>query len=205
VFLSEDEQAKARFEEVLEHTPTHVLACIELGKLLTRRGELERAKELLQQAVLHNNMRSTLPEMFADGQRGSGHAAALAWMNLGRLALVAGDDEELGAAAAAGHLLDDLDDEQRVLLLAKEARAAGKPVGAMVALEALLERQSDHEEAMEQWLEVALDELQLFDQLADLAKASVEEYPEYAARLTAEVLARQPEHAGAREIQARTK
>jgi len=125
-FLSDDARAAVRFEEVLADTPSHVLACIELGKLLTRRGDHARAKDLLQQAVLHNNMRSTLPEMFPDGQKGSGHAHALAWMNLGRLALVAGDDEALGQTAVT-HLLEDLDDHARGMTLANEARAAASP------------------------------------------------------------------------------
>lgn len=204
VFLSEDDKARVRFEEVLAHTPSHVTACIELGKLFTRQGDHERAKDLLQQAVLHNNMRSTLPEMFPDGQRGSGHAAALAWMNLGRLALVASDDEELGRNAA-GHLLDDLDDVQRVLLLAKEARAAGKFVGAMTALEAILERDSEHEAAMELWLSVALDDLQLTDQVVEMAQSLVEEYPERAAYLIDEVLERTPDHVEALALRAAAK
>lgn len=204
VFLSQDDQAKARFEEVLQHTGTHVLACLELGKLCARRGDYARAKDLLQQAVLHNNMRSTLPEMFPDGQRGSAHAAALAWLNLGRLALVTLDGkdewEQIGANAAE-QLIEELDDAQRVMLLAKEARAAGSLNGVMVALEQLLAREPDHEEASAMWFEVALDELEQFEQVVDMAESLVEEEPDRAARFLAEILKRQPDREDALAVQ----
>jgi tetratricopeptide (TPR) repeat protein len=195
-FLADDERAAARFEEVLEDTPSHVLACIEQGKLLTRRGDHARAKDLLQQAVLHNNMRSTLPEMFPDGQKGSAHAAALAWMNLGRLALVAGDDEALGQTAVT-HLLEDLDDHARVMTLAKEARAAGKPQSALLALGEVLARYENHEAAAELWFTIALDDLKQLDDVVEMAASITGGDPEWAARMVSEVLRRDPSHPAA--------
>ncbi|AKU98295.1 hypothetical protein AKJ09_04959 [Labilithrix luteola] len=197
-FLKDDTKAAARFEEVLAHTPTHVLACIELGKLMTRKGDFERAKDLLQQAVLHNNMRSTLPEMFPDGQRGSAHAAALAWMNLGRLGYVASDDEALGNTAAE-RLIEDLGDDQRVLMLAKEAHEAGKPYSALAVLDVFLSYHPDHEEAVQQWVRISLDELGQFDDVVDLVLQLGENDTKWAERLIDEVLRRKPDHAGALE------
>jgi len=195
-FLSDDARAAVRFEEVLADTPSHVLACIELGKLLTRRGDHARAKDLLQQAVLHNNMRSTLPEMFPDGQKGSGHAHALAWMNLGRLALVAGDDEALGQTAVT-HLLEDLDDHARGMTLANEARAAGKPHSAIVALDGLLARYPDHENGGELWFAIALDDLKRLDEVVEMATSIAADDPDWAARMVSEVLRRDSAHPAA--------
>lgn len=197
-FLKDDVKAAARFEEVLAHTPTHVLACIELGKLMTRKGDFERAKDLLQQAVLHNSMRSTLPEMFPDGQRGSAHAAALAWLNLGRLGYIASEDESLGNKAAE-RLIEDLDDTQRVLMLAKEAREAGKLHGALEALDVFLSYHPDHEGAAAQWIEISLDELGKFDGVVEYVGELAEDDAAWADRLIAEVLRRRPDHAGALE------
>lgn len=202
-FLKDDTKAAARFEEVLAHTPTHVLACLELGKLMTRKGDFERAKDLLQQAVLHNNMRSTLPEMFPDGQRGSAHAAALAWMNLGRLGYIASEDNALGDSAAQ-RLMEDLGDLQRVLTLAKEAREGDKPYGALAALNVVLSYQPDHEDAAQQWITISLDELGQIDDVVELAgqfgeEDRSEEDRAWADRLIDEVLRRKPDHAGALE------
>lgn len=145
-FLKDDARAAARFAEVLADTPTHVLSCLELGKIHVRSGDHERAKDLLQQAILHNNMRSTLPEMFPDGQRGSPHAHALGWINLGRLGLAAGDEKLTRLAACK--LLDDLDDDGRVMMLAKEAVAGGKPGAARAVLDALLAHAPEHAAAL---------------------------------------------------------
>ena len=196
-FLKDDALAQSRFEEVLAHTPTHVLSCLELGKLFTRTGDHVRAKDLLQQAVLHNNMRSTLPEMFPDGQRGSGHAHALAWMNLGRLGLVAGDDRELGQVAVT-RLLEDLEDTERVVTLATEARAAGKPGHAMDALDVMLPLYPDHEGACALWFVIALDDMDQHDEVVEMARSTREDDPDWAARMVAEVLRRKPDHEAAR-------
>ncbi len=200
-FLADDARAATRFEEVLADTPSHVLACIELGKLLTRRGDHARAKDMLQQAVLHNNMRSTLPEMFPDGQKGSAHAHALAWMNLGRLALVAGDDEDLGRTAVT-HLLEDLEDDMRVVTLAKEARAAGKPYAALLALDELLPRFPDHESGAELWFAIALDDLKQLDDVVEMAASMTDDDPDRAARMVSEVLRRDPSHHAALALRA---
>lgn len=145
-FLKDDASAARRFEEVLADTPTHVLSCLELGKVHIRSGDHERAKDLLQQAILHNNMRSTLPEMFPDGQRGSPHAHALGWINLGRLGLAA-DDAKL-TRLAVSKLLEDLDDDGRVMTLAKEAIADGKTEAARATLDELLAHSPDHAAAL---------------------------------------------------------
>lgn len=145
-FLKDDARAASRFEEVLADTPTHVLSCLELGKVHIRGGDHARARDLLQQAILHNNMRSTLPEMFPDGQRGSPHAHALAWINLGRLGL-ATEDEKLTRLAAA-KLLEDLDDDGRVMTLAKEAIAARQAGAAAAALDELLAHSPEHAAAL---------------------------------------------------------
>lgn len=200
-FLKDDAKAAPLFELVLLDTPTHVLACIELGKLRTRTGDRARAEDLLKQAVLHNQMRSTMPEMFPDGDRGSAHQAALAWMNLGRLAVVAGEDDELGSNAA-GHLLDDLDDRDRVFLLAKEAREAGNGYGALVVIDQILRRKQDDEEAATLWFTIALDELAIVDDVVEGAKGFVEDAPAWGKRMIAEVLKRQPDHAEALVVKA---
>ena len=93
----------------------------------------------------------------ASSLAGPAHAAALAWLNLGRLALVAGDDEELGKNACV-QLLEELDDPQRVLKLAQEARAADKPHNALIVLDELLPRYPDDEDAGALWFEIALDD-----------------------------------------------
>lgn len=200
VFLGDDAKARALFEEVLGSIPTHVFACLELGKLLTRHGEHARAKDLLEQAVLHNQMRSTLPEMFPDGQRGSAHAEALAWLNLGRLALVVNDGEgewEATGTHAVNRLVEGLEDLPRARMLAREAREAGHTDGALIALDELLAFNPDDAEGTELWFRVALDDRGQFDEVAAMAAEILAEQPERAARMVGEVLARRPEHAGA--------
>lgn len=199
VFLEDDERAQFRFEEVLADTPTHVQACIELGKLFPRAGDHARAKAQLMLAALHNNMRSTLPEMFPDGERGSAHAHALAWMNLGRLGFVAGDDPVLGRAAVV-HLIEDLDDTERVVALANEARVAGKPDHAMDALDELLARHPRNEQGCDLWFAIALDDLDQHDRVVEMARSIYEEDPAWSARMVAEVLQRDPDHAAARAL-----
>jgi hypothetical protein len=88
--------------------------------------------------------------MFPDRQRGSAHAEALAWLNLGRLALVIRDGEgeyEAHGSNAVARLLENLGDETRALMLVKESLAAGKTNGARIALDELLARCPDHAEA----------------------------------------------------------
>lgn len=143
-------------------------------------------------------------EAARQGAGAASASASLAWLHLGRLALVAldGEDEwgERGADAAE-RLLDEGSEAPRVLLLAREARAAGKRNGAMVALEQVLARDPDHAEAAAMWFEIALDELDQFEQVVDMAESLVEEEPERAARFLEEVLRRQPGREDARAVQ----
>lgn len=207
-FANADDRAAARFEEVLAHTPTHVLACIELGKVLTRAGDHARAKDLLQQAVLHNDMRSTMPEMFPDGQRGSRHAAALAWLNFGRLAIATDNPDD--ADLAGLRLAQDLHDWNRVVMLTREAHAAGQLEAAISFANALLgtapsnpEDEAHYEAALAIWLAIVLDEQELYDWAIERAVAAVDADPAWSRRLVAEVLRRRPEHAEALALKQR--
>lgn len=205
-FVEDDARAAVRFEEVLAHTPTHVVACIELGKLLTRRGEHARAKDLLQQAVLHNRMRSTLPEMFEDGVRGSAQGAALAWINFGRLAIATGNADD--ALNAASHLIADLGDTQRVLKLADEALAADQldivfaVLGQVIALGPDTDDDA-YEQAAKRWFRIALADPEDFDASVAQAADNADDDPVWSRRVADEVLARSPQHAGALALRQR--
>lgn len=87
--------------------------------------------------------------------------------------------------------------------LAQEARAAGKPYAAMVALDALLARQGDHAGAAALWFSIALDELKQLDDVVEMASSLAADDPAWAGRMVSEVLRREPAHAAALALQER--
>lgn len=148
-FLKKDDKSAEKFyKKALKACDVHIATWMEYGKLEMRAKDFKKARAMFDEAHKYNTIFINTPEMLPEGLFGGPHVSAIISMDMARICFIHTDDEKAGLPHLK-NLLEELQDDERVMKLAGEAIQAKKKDTAKKILKLLLKEFPEHEEATE--------------------------------------------------------